>query len=325
MKQLDEAMLPIDRPPLITIFGGGGFIGRQLCEILLRKGARILVAQRDQASAHSVQPLGQVGQIGYRAADVTHRASVAHAVHGADIVINLVGSFANMDEVHGDGARNVAEAAAAAGAAALVHISAIGADPNSPALYGRTKAAGEAAVRAAFERATIIRPSLVFGPGDQLTNRFAGLGRLPLVPVLKPRARFQPVYVVDLAEVIARAALNPGAHGGGTYEIGGPEILTMAELFQAVFRVTGQRPELVELPDIAGDILSRLGFLPGAPITRDQWLMLGRDNVVAKGAKGLADFGIDPTPLAAVAGEWLGRFRPGGRFAKRDLTRSVPS
>ena len=318
-------MLPIDRPPLITVFGGGGFIGRQLCEILLRKGARILIAQRDQASAHAVQPLGQVGQIGYRQADVTHRASVAHAVHGADIVINLVGAFANMGEVHGDGARNVAEAAAAAGVAALVHVSAIGADPNSPALYGRTKAAGEAAVRAAFERATIIRPSLVFGPGDQLTNRFAGLGRLPIVPVLKPRVRFQPVYVVDLAQAIAEAALNPGAHGGRTYEIGGPEILTMIELFHAIFRVTGQRPELVELPDVAGDVMSRLGFLPGAPITRDQWLMLGRDNVVAKGAKGLADFGIEPTPLGAVAGEWLGRFRPGGRFARRDLTPSVPS
>lgn len=318
-------MLPIDRPPLITVFGGGGFIGRQLCEILLRKGARILVAQRDQASAHSVQPLGQVGQIGYRRADVTHRASVALAVHGADIVINLVGAFSNMDEVHGDGARNVGEAAASAGAAALVHISAIGADEESPSEYGRTKAAGEAAVRSAFPKATIIRPSLVFGPGDQLTNRFAGLGRFPIVPVLKPRARFQPVYVVDLAEAIARAALDPGAHGGRTYEIGGPEIFTMAELYRAIFKVTGQRPELIELPDIAGEILSTFGFLPGAPITRDQWLMLGRDNVVAKGAKGLPDFGIDPTPLAAVAGEWLGRFRPGGRFARRDPSPTVPS
>ena len=322
-RQPDEDMRPIDRPPLVTVFGGGGFIGRHVCEALLRKGARILIAQRDAAAAHSVQPLGQVGQIGYRPADVENRASVELAVHGADIVINLVGTFGDMAEVHGDGARNIAEAAAAAGATALVHVSAIGADPDSPAEYGRTKAAGEAAVRAAFPNATIIRPSLVFGPRDQLTNRFAAMGRLPIVPVLKPKVRFQPVYVLDLAQAIAAAALDPAAHGGRTYEVGGPETLTMAGLYRAVFKLSGQQPDLVELPDIAGEILSVFGFLPGAPITRDQWLMLGRDNVPAKGAKVLAAFGIEPTPLAAVAGEWLARFR-GSRFARRGSAQAAP-
>ena len=309
-------MLPIDRPPLVTVFGGGGFIGRQLCELLLRKGARVLVAQRNAVAAHVVQPLGQVGQLGYRQADLTNRASIERAVHGADVVVNLVGTFQQMEKLHVEGARNVAEAAAAAGSVALVHVSAIGADPRSPSRYGRTKAAGEEAVRKAFPNATIIRPSLVFGPDDQLTNRFAALGRLPFVPVLKPKVKFQPVYVVDLARAIAKAALEPANHGGRTYEIGGPQVFSMIDLHRAIYAVSGQSPDLVELPDFAGDALSRFGFLPGAPITRDQWMMLGRDNVAAKGGKGLAAFGIEPTPLAAVAGEWLSRFG-GSRFAGR--------
>ena len=318
-------MLPIDRPPLVTIFGGGGFIGRQLCEILLRSGARVLIAQRNASAAHVIQPLGEVGQIGYRPADLGHRESVAAAVKGADVVVNLVGTFDTMEKIHVAGARTVAEAAASAGAVALVHISAIGADPASPSVYGRTKVEGEAAVRKAFPGATIVRPSLVFGPDDKLTNRFAGLGRLPLVPVLKPQAKFQPVYVTDLAQAIAGAVLNPAMHAGKTYEIGGPQVLSMIELHRAIFAITGQSPQLIELPDIAGDLLSRLGFLPGAPITRDQWLMLGRDNVAAKGAPGLAEFEIEPTPLAAVGAEWLSRFRPGGRFSKRGATSAAPS
>jgi uncharacterized protein YbjT (DUF2867 family) len=309
-------MRPLDRPPLVTVFGGGGFIGRHVCEALMRQGARILIAQRNPLGAHVVQPLGQVGQLGYRRADLTNRQSVDRAVEGADMVINLVGTFGAMETLHVDGARTVAEAAAGANCLSLVHVSAIGADRQSPSRYGRTKAEGEDAVRKAFPTATIIRPSLVFGPEDQLTNRFAGLGRLPVVPVLKPNAKFQPVYVVDLARAIAKAALEPATHGGKTYEIGGPQVLTMIALHRAVYAASGQSPGLVELPDFGGDILSRFGFLPGAPITRDQWMMLGRDNVAAKGSKGLAAFGIEPTPLAAVASEWLARFR-GSRFAGR--------
>ena len=314
---LDQDMLPIDRPPLITVFGGGGFIGRYVCEALLRRGARIVVAQRDIRTAHVVQPLAQVGQVGFRQADVTHPASVMHAVDGAAAVINLVGSFRQMESIHADGAATIAEAAEKAGAGAFVQVSAIGADPDSPSLYGRTKAEGEARVRAAFPNATTIRPSLVFGPDDALTNRFAAMGRLPFVPVLAPATRFQPVYVHDLAQAIAAAALDPAAHGSKTYEIGGPEVMTMAELLRAIFALSGQSTELVELPDFVGDLLSRFGFLPGAPLTRDQWLMLQRDNVAAKASAGLKAFGIEPTPLAAVGGEWLSRYRSGGRFAGR--------
>ena len=310
-------MLPIDRPPLITVFGGGGFIGRYVCENLLRRGARVVVAQRDIRTAHAIQPLAEVGQLGFREADATHPASVTHALDGAAAVINLVGSFRQMQSVQADGAAAIAEAAARAGASALVQVSAIGADAESASLYGRTKAEGETRVRAAFPKATIVRPSLVFGPDDALTNRFAAMGRLPIVPVLASATRFQPVYVRDLARAIAAAALDPAAHGGKTYEIGGAEVMTMLELHRAIFALTGQSPDLVELPAFAGDLLSRLGFLPGAPLTRDQWLMLQRDNVAAKGAPGLKAFGIEPTPLAAVGAEWLSRYRSGGRFAGR--------
>ncbi len=304
----------------VTVFGGGGFIGRYVCEYLLKQGARLRVAQRDPRSAHIVQPLGQAGQIGYIKADIRNAESVRAAVVRANAVINLCGVFGPaMQGVHVDGARNIAAAARDAGAAALVHISAIGADPDSPSRYGRTKGEGEAAVRAAFPQASIVRPSLVFGPEDALTNRFAGLGRFPVVPVLAAATRFQPVYVRDLARAIAIAVLDPAVYGGKTYEIGGPHVMTMVELHRAIFAITGQSPGLIELPDLVGEAMSRFGFLPGAPITRDQWLMLQRDNVPAPGSAGLAAFGIDPAPLAAVGEEWLARFRGGGKLARRRI------
>jgi len=306
-----------NRPPLITVFGGGGFVGRHVCEALCKAGARVLVAQRDVRTAHAVQPLGQVGQVGFMAADIRNAASVAHAVKGADGVINLVGAFKDMDALHVEGAATAAKAAAAAGASAFVQVSAIGADADATSNYGRTKGEGEAAVKKAFPGATIIRPSLVFGPDDELTNRFAAMGRLPLVPVLKPKTRFQPVFVADLGKAVARAALDPAAHGGKTYELGGPEVMSFVDLQRAIFALAGQSPDIIELPDIAGDIMSRFGFLPGAPLTRDQWMMLAHDNVPSKKSEGLAAFGIEPTPMDAVAGEWLSRFRPGGRFAGR--------
>lgn len=300
----------IDLPELhVTLFGGSGFIGRYVSEYLLRAGVRLRVAVRDPREAYFLQPLAAVGQLGATHSDITDRHSVAEAVKGADCVINLCGAFRNMQAVHVEGAGIVAEEAAAAGASAFVHISAIGADAGANSNYGRTKGEGEDMVREAFPNGTIIRPSLVFGAEDALTNRFAAMGRLPLVPVLAPRTLFQPVYVRDLGQAIVAAALDPVRYGGEIFEIGGPQVLSMAELHRTIFAVTGQSPNLVELPHIAGTALSKLGFLPGAPLTRDQWAMLQSDNVVSPGALGLADFGIAPTPLAAVAGEWLGRFR----------------
>ena len=300
---------------LVTVFGGGGFVGRYVCEYLMKSGARVRVAQRNPRQAHIIQPLGQVGQFGFVAADVVNAESVRRAVDGATAVINLVGVFGrSMRSVHVDGARNIAQAAKKAGAGALVHVSAIGADAQSESDYGRTKSEGEAAVRKAVPGATIIRPSLVFGPEDELTNRFAGMARMRFLPVIAAKTNFQPVFVRDLANAIAAATLDPRKHGGKTYEVGGPARMSMLELHQAILDISGQKADLVPLPDIFGTILSQLGWLPGAPLTRDQWMMLKRDNVPSGKLPGLEAFGIAPTPLAAVAGEWLGRFR-GNRFA----------
>ena len=305
---------------LVTVFGGGGFIGRYVCEFLLKSDVRVRVAQRDIRRAHIIQPLGQVGQYGFVQADLTNADSVRRAVHGSTGVVNLCGVFGRaMHGTHVDGARNVAEAAAAEGLDALVHVSAIGADLHSDANYGRTKGEGEAEVRKAFPKATIIRPSLVFGPEDELTNRFAGMARLPVLPVLAGKRNFQPVYVRDLAKAIAMAAIDPLAHGGKTYEIAGPQAMSMVELHRAILELTGQTPEVIELPDIAGRILSWFGWLPGAPLTADQWRMLQRDNVPSGKHPGLEAFGIQPTPLAAVGWEWLGRFHRGGKFGGRHI------
>lgn len=304
---------------LITVFGGGGFIGRYVCEYLLKSGARIRVAQRNPRSAYFIQPLGQVGQFGFVQADLTNRDSVVRAIEGATAAINLVGVFdGDLKAVHVDGAGHVAEASRDVGASALVHISAIGADPNAESRYGRTKGQGEQTVGAAFPSATIIRPSLVFGPEDNLTNRFAAMAQLPILPVIAPKRRFQPVHVRNLARAIGMAALAPERHCSRTYEIGGPDIMTMRELVEASVKAAGCRPDIIELPDVAANLLSLFGFLPGAPLTRDQWLMLQRDNVPEQGAQGLAAFGIEPTPLGSVAAAWLGRFS-GRRFHKRHV------
>jgi len=302
---------------IVTVFGGTGFVGRYVCEYLFKSGVRVRVATRDPRQAYFIQPLSGVGQLGPMRADLNDRKSVARAVAGADSVINLTGSFGKMQAVHVEGAKAIAEAARDAGAKALVHVSAIGADAGSDSNYGRTKGEGENAVRDAFPGATIIRPSLVFGPEDDLTNRFARFARLPVLPVLAPKTRFQPVYVRDLARAIALAALDPKAHAGKTYEIAGPEKMTMLELNQAIARLSGKSPDFVQLPNIAGALMSSVGFLPGAPLTKDQWKMLQRDNVAAPGAPGLREFGIEPTPLGAVADEWLGRYRGGSRFQGR--------
>ncbi len=311
----------IDRnQQLVTVFGGAGFIGRYVCEFLFQSGVRVRVATRDPRNDYFLQPLAQVGQFGFELADITNMDSVHNAVKSATAVVNLCGVFGRaMRETHVEGARNVAEAAREAGAGALVHVSAIGADPNAELNYGRTKGEGEDAVREAFPGATIIRPSLVFGPEDNLTNRFAGMARLPVLPVIAAKRNFQPIYVRDLAKAIAIAALDAGRFGGKTYEMGGPQLMSMVELHRAILQLTGQDPEIVQVPDFIAALIAKLGAVPGAPLTRDQWLMLQSDNVPSKGASGLEAFSIEPTPLAAVAYEWLGRFNRAGKFASRRI------
>lgn len=302
---------------LVTVFGAGGFLGRYVTQSLLKTGVRVRAAERDPRRAWYLKPLGPLGQFQAGRADITDRAAVAAAVQGADAVINLVGILKGpFQSVHVDGARNVAEAAAAAGAGSLVHVSAIGADPEAESNYGRTKGEGELAVRAAFPGATIIRPSIAFGQEDDFVNRFARMARqFPILPVMRPTWKLQPVHAADLGKAIALAALDPGTHAGKTYELGGPNVLTIAELNKWICETTGRTRPLAELPDPVGKAIARVtGWAPLAPITWDQWLMMQRDNVAS--GPGFEAFGLHPAPLAAVAPAWLVPFRKHGRFAK---------
>ena len=310
-------------PRLAALIGGAGFVGTALTEALVRAGWRVRILGRNPQAARHLLPLGDLGQIAAVRADLRVPASLQPALQGADLVVNLVGildekggqSFA---QVQARGAALAAQTAARLGIPAFVQVSAIGADPNSPSAYGRTKAEGEAAVRAAMPNAAIVRPSLIFGPDDGFTNRFAGLiSAAPVVPVIAPETRFQPVYVKDVAAALmAVIGRQFAGQAGGTFELGGPEILSMREIMAFIAAEIGcaDKP-LIDTPDIGARLLAAFGSIPGAPLTRDQYLMLRRDNIVSPGTPGLADLGITPTPLEAVASAWLARYRVGGRFA----------
>jgi NADH dehydrogenase len=311
----DGMTIKTDR--LVTLFGGGGFVGRYVAQALFKAGARVRIAEREPKRAFFLKPLCGLGQIQFVRADVADRGQVAAAVEGADAVVNLVGILkGNFHKVHVEGARNVAEAAAAAGVPALVHVSAIGADPDAASAYGRSKGEGEAAVRAAFPSATIVRPSIAFGLEDDFINRFARMAELlPFLPVIRGSWRVQPVYATDLGKAIALAALDPGNHAGQTYELGGPQIVSLRELNQWICGEIGRDRALVGIPDPIAGLLARLtGWLPGAPISYDQWLMLQQDNVAS--GPSFEAFAIRPTPLAAIAEGWLTLYRRHGRFAR---------
>jgi NADH dehydrogenase len=301
---------------LVTLIGGGGFLGRYVAQELFAAGARVRIAQPRPRDAWFLKPLGGLGQTQFAAADVRKPDTLARALQGSDAVVNLAGVLSgDFEGVNATGARNVAEAAAHAGVSALVHVSALGADPESPSAYGRTKSEGEAGVRAAFPNATIFRPSILFGREDRFVNRFAGMiANTPLaVPVLRGQAKFQPAYVADVAQAIVQALADPAAHAGRTYTLGGPDVIGMAALFKWIGGAIGRDVPFVEIPDAIGGVVP---FLPFAPITRDQWNMLGADNVVPPTGVGFAAFGIVPAPLATVAPAWLVRFRRQGRFGK---------
>lgn len=308
------------RDRVVTLFGGGGFLGRYAAQSLFRTGARVRVAQRDPRGANFLHPMAAVGQLQLVPVDIRDRERVRAAVGGSDCVVNLVGILkGDFGGVHVDGARNVAEAAAEAGAKSLVHVSAIGAAPESQSAYGRSKGEGEDAVREAFPEATVLRPSILFGREDNFVNRFAAMARLaPVLPVMSGGTKFQPVYAADVGRAVAAAALDPSGHCGRTYELGGPQVLTMRELMEWVCETTGRGRPLLDIPDPVGQLIARsTGWLPGAPISWDQWLMLRRDNVVSPGAEGLEAFGLPKTPLAAVSEGWLTSYRRHGRFAAK--------
>lgn len=302
---------------LVTLIGGGGFLGRYVAQELYAAGARVRIAQKRPRDAWFLKPLGGLGQTQFVAADVTRPDTIARAIEESDAVVNLAGTFGSaMAKVHVDGARNVGEAARRAGVGALVHVSALGADADSASAYGRSKAQGERALREAFPAATIFRPSVLFGREDAFVNRFAGMiANAPLVPILRADARFQPAYVTDVAHAVVKALADPARHGGQTYALGGPDVLTLRDLYRWIAGAIGRDAHFVELPDALGGLVA---MLPGTPITTDQWRMLQHDNVVPGDAAGFAAFGITPTPLATVAPAWLVRFRKHGRFGQLD-------
>ena len=301
-----------------TVVGGSGFIGRYVVKRLAAQGHVVRVAVRDPEAALFLKPMGAVGQIVPLYAPIQHEAAVHRAVEGADLVVNLVGILAerragDFQRIHADGAGRVARLAAAAGVGRLVQVSAIGADPASPSRYAATKAAGEQAARAAFPTVTILRPSVVFGQEDGLFNRFATMAqRLPMMPVIAGATRFQPVYVGDVADAVM-AGLHRADAVGVTYELGGPLVLSMRELLAYVLAATGRHRRLVTVPmALARFQATVLERLPGKLLTRDQLLMLQRDNMAAPGMPGLAELGIVATPMDLVVPAYLRRFRPGG-------------
>jgi len=321
---------------LAVVFGGGGFLGRYVVRALAKRGWRVRVACRRPDLTGHLQPLGRVGQIHAVQANVRFPDSVKAALRGADAVVNLVGVLTEngrqrFDAVHAFGARIIAREAKAAGAQALVHVSAIGADANSPAHYARSKAAGEAATRELFPEATIMRPSIVFGPEDDFFNRFAAMARIsPVLPLIGGgEARFQPVYVGDVAEAVAMAIEDP-AKAGRIYELGGPDVATFRTLMQFICDQTGRKRLLAPIPFPAaraialGSEIARtasLGLMPAMfLITRDQVKMLETDNIVSQAAiaegRTLDAFGVKPESYEAIVPGYLFRFRKTGQFGR---------
>ena len=304
---------------IATVFGGSGFIGRYVVKRLAQRGYVVRVAVRDPEAAQFLKTTGTVGQIVPLKAPVTDEAGVTRAVRGAELVVNLVGILAEsgaatFQAIHADGAGRVARLAAAAGVSRLVHLSSIGADPANPSRYGASKAAGEQAVRQGFPGATILRPSVIFGPEDNFFNRFAGMARMfPVMPVIAADTKLQPVFVGDVADAILAALTRPDALGG-LYELGGPRVMTMRTLLNYIMKETGhRRPTIALSPCLARVQASILERLPGQLLTRDQLKMLGRDNVVASGMPGLESLDIVATPIEAIVPAYLRRFRPGGK------------
>ena len=324
----------VDSARLVTVFGGSGFVGRHVVRALARDGWRIRVAVRRPELAFHLQPLGKVGQIHAVQANLRFPASIAAALHGAQAVVNLTGilSESGLQSFHGVhvvGAQAVAKAASVAGIANLVHMSAIGADPQAGSVYARSKGRGELLVREAVPQAVILRPSIVFGPEDDFFNRFAAMARLfPALPLVGGgETRFQPVYAGDVADVVA-LALAGQARPGAIYELGGPEVKSFRQLLAFICKVTGRNRYLVPVPFGAASVMARgtelmtmlsLGLFPKMlAMTRDQVALLRHDNIVSQAAidqgRTLAGLGLRGDTIEAIVPAYLGRFRKTGQF-----------
>ncbi len=305
---------------LVTVFGGSGFIGRILVQHLAHAGYRIRVATRRPNNALYVKPLGDLGQIQIVQANLKNEASIKAAIYGADIVINLVGILyesgtQTFDKIHVQGAALIAKAATKAGVTKLIHLSALGADEQSASNYAKSKAQGEAAVIENFAKATIIRPSVVFGPDDKFFNKFAAIAKMfRMLSVICGDSKFQPIYVGDVAKAI-ESILTTDDAVGKIYQLGGPTVYSFRELMQMVKDVTQQNVPLINVPlPIANFKAFFLGMLPNPMVTLDQIRLMQNDNVVADGENSLKDLGVKPTPVEAVLANYLVHYRPSGQF-----------
>lgn len=301
---------------VITLFGGSGFVGAHVAQALLERGARVRIASRNPERALRLKPLANLGQIQFLRCDIRDEAAVAGALYQADAVVNLVGAFdGDLRALMGQAPGRIARLAAAGGARAMVHVSAIGADTESESRYAQAKALGERQVLDAFSQATVLRPSVVFGEDDTFINMFAGLIRMaPVLPVFGPDAKLQPLLVDDLAEAVARSLEDPSKHGGKVFELGGPETITMMELNQRIARAQGRTRQFLPVPDAASALFAAL---PGTPMGRDQWIMLKEGSVPSGQLPGFAALGIEPRPLGLYLDRWMERYRKYGRFTNR--------
>lgn len=296
----------------VTVFGGSGFLGRQIIKVLAAEGNDVRVAVRHPERASALEGLGRDGKIELARADVWDESTVAPAVTGADAVINTVGHYvekgpATFDVIHGQGALHVARQARQAGAERLIHISGLGADPGSDSPYVRARGIGEHLVREAFEGVTILRPSVIFGAEDSFFNTLAGLARgSPVLPLFgSGRTRLQPVFVGDVAEACARVLADP-ATKGRIYELGGPRVYAYRALLELVLERVGRRRLLLPVPFFLWDTLAALmAVLPNPPLTRDQVKLMRRDNVVEATALTLQDLGIAPTSVEQVLPSYI--------------------
>jgi len=297
---------------LIAVIGGTGFLGTHLAQHLLARGARLRIGSRRPEKAFAIKPLGNLGSVQVVAVNVTKPDSVRVALTGVDAVVNLVGAFAgDLDAVQGAGAGRVAAMARDAGAQAFVQVSAIGADAQSPVAYARTKAAGEEVVLAAFPGAVVVRPSILFGSDDHFLTMFAGLMGMPVLPVFGPGAQLQPLDVDDAARAIGNVLAANGAHAGKTFEIAGPEVMTMLDLNQRIARATQRSPLFIGLPDGVSKLIAAL---PLTPISSDQLSLLLKGNVASGALPGLRELGVQPRPLDLLLERWLVTYRKHGRF-----------
>ncbi len=298
-----------------TVIGGSGFIGRYVVKRLAAAGHVVRVAVRDPERAMFLKTMGRVGQVVPLYANITADNTLARAIEGADRVVNLVGVLAeraagDFSRIQAEGAGRVARLSASLGVQHLVQVSAIGADPASPSQYGRTKAEGEALVRRHFPAAIILRPSLVFGPEDQFFNRFARLAMLsPVMPVIAGSSRFQPVYVGDVADAVMAALARP-AETDRLFELGGPKVMSFREILGWILAQVDRHRPLVTVPNAAARLMASIPF---SGLTRDQLVMLQRDNVADPALPGLAALGVMATPLDLIVPGYLARFRKGGQ------------